>query len=80
MNRLDAIFEEDIEMQDALEKMKEARKTAVAISSPKERAFSYMTNVVPAMQALREPADRLEKIVDKEFWPFPTYADLMFEV
>lgn len=68
------------EMQDALEKMKEQRKKAVAISNQKERATYYKDFVVPAMEALREPADKLEKIVDKEYWPFPTYADLMFEV
>lgn len=68
------------EMQNALECMKEERKKAVGISSQKERAFYYKEHVVPAMKALREPADRLEKIVDKEYWPFPTYADLMFEV
>ncbi|MBO4679930.1 MAG: glutamine synthetase type III, partial [Lachnospiraceae bacterium] len=68
------------EMQEALEKMKEARKAAVGISNQKERALCYMRTVVPAMKALREPADRLEKIVNKKYWPFPTYADLMFEV
>ena len=68
------------EMQDALEKMKDARKAAVGISSQKERALTYLRTVVPAMKALRDPADKLEKIVNKKYWPFPTYADLMFEV
>ncbi len=77
---LSLVNENLVEMQDALEKMKEERKKAVAISSRKERAEYYKENVVPAMKALREPADRLEKIVDKTYWPFPTYADLMFEV
>ena len=35
---------------------------------------------VPAMGALRKPADELELLVSKEYWPFPTYADLIFEV
>ncbi len=77
---LSQINENLTEMQEALENMKEQRKIAVAISSQKERAQYYLANVVPAMKALREPADKLEKIVDKEYWPFPTYADLMFEV
>ena len=68
------------EMQDALEKMKDARKAAVGISNQKERALTYMRTVVPAMKALRDPADKLEKIVNKKYWPVPTYADLMFEV
>ena len=24
--------------------------------------------------------EELEKMVDKQYWPFPTYADLLFEV
>jgi len=36
--------------------------------------------IVPAMQDLRDPIDRLELIVDKDIWPVPTYGDLMFEV
>lgn len=74
------INEDLTELQSALEKMKAERKHAVALSSQRERAFYYKDYVVPAMKALREPADRLEKIVDKEYWPFPTYAELMFEV
>ena len=27
-----------------------------------------------------ESADELEQLVDKKYWPFPTYADLLFEV
>ena len=34
----------------------------------------------PAMEALREPADGLELLVDTTYWPFPTYGELMFEV
>ena len=80
MKLLKQVNENLTEMQDALEKMKDERKAAVVITNQKERAFRYMTKVVPAMKALREPADRLEKIVNKKYWPFPTYADLMFEV
>ena len=46
----------------------------------KEQAFCYHDRVVTAMQELRRPADELEKMVDKTYWPFPTYADLLFEV
>ena len=80
LKMLKLVNENLCEMQDALEKMKDARKAAVSISNQKERALCYMRTVVPAMKALREPADRLEKIVNKKYWPFPTYADLMFEV
>ena len=42
-------------------------------------AATYQQNVViPAMNAVRTSADELETIVGKEYWPFPTYAELLF--
>ena len=38
----------------------------------------YTTWIIPAMEGLREAVDRLETIMGKEFWPMPTYGDLMF--
>ena len=32
------------------------------------------------MAKIREYADELEKLVAKEYWPYPTYADLLFGV
>ena len=32
------------------------------------------------MAALRAPVDKLEMLVDKSYWPIPSYGDLMFEV
>ena len=46
----------------------------------KAQAFFYKDKVKTAMEALRVPADKLEVLVDKKVWPFPTYADLIFEV
>lgn len=45
-----------------------------------DRAVFCKEKVVPAMEALREPVDELEMIVDKEMWPMPSYGDLIFEV
>lgn len=50
------------------------------IEETKKLAFFYKDEVRPVMDALRAPIDELEKIVDKNIWPIPTYADLMFEV
>ncbi len=37
-------------------------------------------NVLPAMSELRVVCDKLETITAKKFWPFPSYADLLFSV
>ncbi len=68
------------DMQNALNKLKEAEKTASAMKDVEAQAFYYKDTVKVAMEELREAADRLEMIVDKALWPFPTYGELMFEV
>jgi len=32
------------------------------------------------MDEVRAPADKLEGLVGKKFWPFPTYSDILFYV
>lgn len=40
----------------------------------------YRYEVFEEMEKLREYADKLEVVVDKEFWPLPTYEDMLFNV
>ena len=40
----------------------------------------YRYEVFEQMNTLREDADKLETIVDEEFWPLPTYGDMLFNV
>jgi glutamine synthetase len=68
------------EASDALDTLRDENDLARGTKNEKERAQIYSTRVKPAMDALRRPIDELEIIVDKRFWPVPTYEDLMFEV
>ena len=68
------------DMKVALSKLAVAEETAAAQEGTKEKAHKYHDEVVPAMEALRRPADELERLVDRRIWPFPTYGDLVFEV
>ena len=67
-------------MKNAFNTLKEASAKATTITNHVEQAKYYKNTVAPAMEALRKPADELEMIVDKKFWPFPSYGDLIFEV
>ena len=40
----------------------------------------YRDEVLPAMKEARKLADELENLVSKEYWPFPTYSDILFYV
>ncbi len=43
-------------------------------------ASFYRDEVFTMMQTLRADGDKLETMVDGEFWPLPTYGDLLFKV
>ena len=53
---------------------------AHAMAEGEAAARAFREQVVPAMQALRSAVDQLELLVNKAYWPVPTYGDLMFEV
>lgn len=60
--------------------LKEALAGAAAISDIEAQATAYKDHVFAAMVQLREPADRLEMMVDEIVWPFPTYGELLFNI
>ena len=43
-------------------------------------ATYYKEVIIPAMADVRKPADELELLVGRDYWPFPTYGDLLFSV
>ncbi|MEN6565919.1 MAG: glutamine synthetase III [Veillonellales bacterium] len=59
---------------------KSVEKAAKASGDTYEQAAVFRFDVFEKMAALREVADTLETIVDKELWPMPTYGDLLFNV
>ena len=68
------------ETKAALDRLVKVTGEAAAKEEGEVQATFYHTEVVPAMDALRTPVDKLEMIVDKEAWPMPSYGDLIFEV
>ena len=51
---------------------------AEAIEDLQEQANAYAEKVIPAMEALRAEVDALECIVERDYWPAPTYNDILF--
>jgi glutamine synthetase len=43
-----------------------------------EHAVYMRDRVIPAMEAVREVADRLERVVADDLWPLPRYAEILF--
>ena len=68
------------ETKAALVKLTEQVEEAAAVEEVEAQARFFHDSIVPAMDALRAPVDKLEMIVGKEAWPMPSYGDLLFEV
>ncbi len=45
-----------------------------------EEASYYSEKVIPAMNSLRSITDELETLTAREYWPFPSYSEIMYSV
>jgi glutamine synthetase len=43
-----------------------------------DAAKYVQTRVLPAMEAVRSVADRLERVVPDDLWPLPKYSEILF--
>lgn len=78
---IDEIAEHIDEMIDASDVLE--RKIAIAFAREDdalEQAKAYREEVIPAMAALREIGDHIERHVDDQHWPMPTYEDMLFRL
>ena len=68
------------EAYQALEALDAAIAEMHAMEGFEEKAFYVRDALIPAMDALRAPCDKLETIVSDTVWPFPTYGKLLFGI
>ena len=67
------------------EMMRQLGRLEEALAGPKgsdayEAAHYYKYTVFAIMDALRSPVDELETITSAEYWPYPSYTDLLFSI
>ena len=53
---------------------------AAAVSDNQEKAFAYRNDVFAKMEALRELGDSMEALTAADYWPYPSYTELLFGV
>jgi glutamine synthetase len=66
---------------DLTESIKRLESANLAENQPEELEAhaEYMRDtVIPAMGAVRQAADRLEKVVADDLWPLPKYSEILF--
>lgn len=68
------------EVKEKLDNLETILPEAYKIVETDKKAIYFHDVVMPAMEKLRKPVDRLEMLVDKEVWPMPSYGDLMFQI
>ncbi len=64
----------------AADKVEAARSAAHGVADVQKQAEAFRDNVTTAMLALRAPVDKLEKLLPREYWPMPTYQELLFNI
>ena len=67
-------------LNDSIDTLSDVLNRRSAEESPLASASYMRTKVIPAMTALRDSADFLERITDRKFWPFPTSDELLFSI
>lgn len=65
---------------DKISDLKECLAKAHDIADGQKEGEYYRDAVIPAMADLRRIADKMEEEVGEKYWPFPTYAELLFSV
>ena len=63
----------------AIDALEHAQHKAHEAGSVHDEARAFVDHVIPAQNALREVADKLELVVADELWPLPKYRELLFQ-
>ena len=57
-----------------------AEKAAAGQPKGERMAESYLERVIPLMNRLRAKVDAMEALTASEYWPFPTYGEMLFGI
>jgi len=60
------------------EKLEKATLLAQAVEHADKRGLVFKDKVVPAMNELRVVVDQMETITASDYWPVPSYAEMLF--
>ena len=67
-------------LAEAITRLEKDVRKAEEIPTINDRADYYRDFILKDMEELRTYADNLETVTAKEYWPFPTYTDLLYSV
>src|SRR3954463_13605778 len=77
-----AVSETELLIGELWSAIAELEKANLSDNQPDEEPMQWATymrdTVIPAMAAVRDVADRLERIVADDLWPLPKYSEMLF--
>ncbi|WP_165047002.1 MULTISPECIES: glutamine synthetase III [unclassified Adlercreutzia] len=76
--KLRALVEGSAEISRHLNKLHELHYASLEVADQQERANMNAHEIIPVMDDLRAAVDNMEIIVEREFWPVPTYNEILF--
>ena len=68
------------EMYEKLLHLERELDTLATVCDSAEQSMFYKERILPAMAELRRAGDALESVTAADYWPFPTYGELLFGV
>ena len=68
------------DMNEAADKLDDLMNKVDSVTGTYELAEYYCKQVVPAMSEVRAAADHCEIIIGKDYWPLPSYSEMLFYV
>ncbi len=66
------------ELRQRCSELEETSQKAAAIESLPKQAKFYADHITKGMDAVREPADKLEQLLPDHLWPLPKYSEMLF--
>ncbi len=78
--RIDKIASLNDELLGSIEALDTELSNAMKIDDSIKKSFYLHDKVLPLMEECRVISDKLELIVDREYWPIPTYGELLYSV
>ena len=74
------LSEKQLRFVELTEELAQVTAEAAKVDEPLEQAFAYRNNVFAKMEELRSVGDSIEEDMSGEYWPYPSYTELLFGV
>ena len=68
------------EIHEIADKLDKEVKFVSAMTDFADISFEIKDNMIPIMNSLRKVVDEAEVVVGAQYWPYPTYADMLFYI